>query len=133
MIKQSFTIDGYWEVIVYYDLDYNLFYMIAEKLTDIGFSSKNIKSIYQTLSTGKALAATCSNPKYLTSIVLFNTHRTKKSYINSIVHEAEHVKQAVLKHYDVEDEGEDAAYTIGYIVGQMYKGFYTLMCNCRKP
>jgi len=133
MIKQSFTIDGYWEVIVYYDLDYNLFYKIAKELTDIGFSSRNIKSIYQTLSTGKALAATCSNPKYLISIVLFNTHRTKKSYINSIVHEAEHVKQAVLKHYDVEDEGEDAAYTIGYIVGQMYKGFYTLMCNCRKP
>ncbi len=34
-------------------------------------------------------------------------------YINSIVHEAEHIKQAMLKAYRVEDKGEPPAYTIG--------------------
>lgn len=132
MIKQSFTIRSYWEVVVYYDLDYHFFDNIAKGLKDIGASNIAIRHLYKEMYYGKAKAVTFSNLKKHISYVLFNVHKTRQDYIDSIVHEAEHVKQAVLKHYDVEDEGEDAAYTIGYIVGQMYKGFYTLMCNCRK-
>jgi hypothetical protein len=39
------------------------------------------------------------------------------------VHEAEHVKQALLRAYSVDDIGENAAYTIGYIVSRMYSIF----------
>lgn len=45
----------------------------------------------------------------------------KADYINSLVHEAEHVKQTMLKEYDVEDEGENPAYTIGYLVKRMWE------------
>ena len=45
--------------------------------------------------------------------------KNKYDYINSIVHEAEHVKQAMLAYYDIEDEGENAAYTIAYIATKM--------------
>lgn len=133
MTRQSFTIDGYWEVTVYYDVDYNLFNVIEEELLDKGASIALIEELYYMMYSGKAMAVTFSNSAQKYSMVLFNPHKTKQSYINSIVHEAEHVKQAVLKYYDVEDEGEDAAYTIGYIVGQMYKGFYSLMCKCSNP
>ena len=44
-------------------------------------------------------------------------------YIDSVVHEAEHVKQAMLKAYHVEDIGEPPAYTIGYLVGRMWEAF----------
>lgn len=44
-------------------------------------------------------------------------------YLNSIVHEAEHVKQAVLKAYRIDDFGEEPAYTVGYIVERMYRAF----------
>ena len=53
------------------------------------------------------------------SIVRFNIHTNKYDYINSIVHEAEHVKQAMLAYYNIEDEGENAAYAIAYIATKM--------------
>ena len=48
-----------------------------------------------------------------------NMSRSRYDYINSIIHEAEHVKQHMLKAYDVVDEGEPSAYTVGYIAMRM--------------
>ena len=64
-------------------------------------------------------AFTYSNDKYRVSIVGFNIHFDKYDYINSIVHEAEHIKQAMLDYYNIPDEGENAAYTIAYIAMKM--------------
>lgn len=64
-------------------------------------------------------AFTYSNAKYRISIVGFNIHFDKYDYINSIVHEAEHIKQAILDYYNMPDEGENAAYIIAYIAMKM--------------
>lgn len=69
------------------------------------------------------LYVTCSNEKKHVSIVIFIKHKLVSDYINSIVHEAEHVKQAMLNAYRVLDEGEPPAYTMGYLVGQMWRVF----------
>ena len=53
--------------------------------------------------------------------VSFYKHSDKYDYINSIVHEAEHIKQHMLKAYNVDDFGEAPAYTIGYLVMMMLK------------
>ena len=132
MIKQIFHVESYWEVIVFYNLDYDLFYVVEDELLVIGFSLDNISTLHDMMSSGKAKAVTCSNPYYHTSVVLFNYHKSKADYINSIVHEAEHIKQAMLKAYRVEDKGEPPAYTIGYLVGRMWEvvGKKLLGCNC---
>ena len=77
--------------------------------------------------SGKAKAVTCSSVKNNTSIVLFNTHDTSADYLNSIVHEAEHIKQAMLEAYFIEDKGKPPAYTIGYLVEKMYGVFVRLL------
>ena len=123
MIKQVFDIDGYWKVIVYYNADYNFFDDISLELRKIGFPKVAIEEMYNELVSGNAKAVTCSKPEYHTSIVVFNPHKSKADYISSIVHEAEHIKQAILDTYDVEDRGEAPAYTIGYIVSRMYDTF----------
>ena len=64
-------------------------------------------------------AFTYSNAKYRISIVGFNIHFDKYDYINSIVHEAEYIKQAILDYYNMPDEGENAAYIIAYIAMKM--------------
>lgn len=51
--------------------------------------------------------------------MLFNIHKSYYDYVNSIVHEAEHVKQAMLNYYSISDEGEEPAYTIGYLAMKM--------------
>ena len=124
MIKQTFDIDGYWKVVVYYDLDPAFFDDVELELRLIDFPETAIEEVRKTMLSEEAKAVTCSHQH--TSIVVFNPHTSKADYINSIVHEAEHVKQAVLKAYEVEDGGEAPAYTIGYIVKKMYEVFRTL-------
>lgn len=123
MIKQVLDIDSYWEVVVYYNVDYNLFDDILYELRKIDFPIDYINETRRAMMSREAMAVTCTSTKHHTSIILFNTHTSKADYINSIVHEAEHVKQAMLKAYSVEDDGEPPAYTIGHLVGRMYEVF----------
>ena len=126
MIRQQFHVEHYWEVIVFYDLDFDLFQYVENELLDIGFPLTKINEIFHELRYN-AKAVTCSNGRYHTSIVIFNPHTSLRDYLDSIVHEAEHVKQAMLRAYWVEDEGEPPAYTIGYLVYKMYPVFKKFM------
>ena len=119
MIKQIINIKHYWRVIVYYNVDYNFFDYIARDLIYYGISKKTIYRIYDNMRYGNAKAVTITPNDYDVSIVLFNKHRDKYDYINSIAHEAEHIKQAMLYHYDVPDEDEAPAYTIGFLLMKM--------------
>lgn len=123
MIRRAINIDDYWEVIVYYNIDYNLFHIVSRDLAQIGCSKLQIKSIYNKLRIGSAKAATVSSADCETSVVLFNNHKSISDYINSIVHEAEHIKQSMLYAYNVKDEGEEPAYTIGYIAMRLLEIF----------
>lgn len=121
MIKQLFDIDGYWKVVVYWNLDYHFFDDVELELMMIGFNNTAIEEIRVSMESNEAKAVTCSHQ--YTSIVIFNRHNSIPDYINSIVHEAEHIKQAILKAYQVEDAGEAPAYTVGYIVKKMWEVF----------
>lgn len=123
MIRQIFDVESYWRVIVFYNADYDSFHEIWKSLRRAGASKRIIRLIYQTMSAGRAKAVTYNSIEKHMSIVLFNRHRNQTDYINSIVHEAEHIKQAMLEAYKVEDAGEPPAYTIGYLVGKMFSCF----------
>lgn len=125
MIKQTFDVDGYWEVVIYWNLDYHFFDDVELELKMIGFSWVAIEEVKKSMESGRAKAVTCSN--HYTSIVLFNKHKSIIDYINSMVHEAVHIKQAMLKAYKVEDEGEAPAYTMGYLVGKMWETFKRIL------
>jgi hypothetical protein len=127
MIRQEFKIEHYWQVVVFYDLNFDLFWYIEEELADIGFLSEDIEDIFYQLESGNAKAVTCSNIKHHKSIILLPPHTSPQDYLDSIVHEAEHVKQAMLKAYRVEDMGEPPAYTIGYLISRMYPVFRNLV------
>ena len=118
MIKQIINIDNYWEVIVYYDIDYNFFNDIVKELDYLNTPVEEIDKIYYNMKY-KSKAFTYSNLKYRVSIVGFNKHFDKYDYINSIIHEAEHIKQHMLRSYKVLDEGEPPAYTVGYVATKM--------------
>ena len=120
MIRQVINVNNYWRVIVYYNIDYALFDYIEDEFVKFHSPVEEIDELYDTLSSFEAKAATCNIFYYRTSIVLFNKHKSYYDYINSIVHEAEHIKQSMLEAYDVEDYGEPPAYTIGYLAMKMF-------------
>ena len=129
MIKQVFDIEDYWRIVVFYDLDYDNISPVIKELKEAGASESAIDECYDMLESSCAKAATFSNINEHLSVVLFNPHRSKKDYMNSIAHEAEHVKQAMLKAYNVEDNGELPAYTLGHIIYMMYPVFKNFICE----
>ena len=127
MIKQQFCVESYWKVIVYYNLDYNFFFDITRELKRAGINKTLLQELQDNMQSGKAKAVTYSNTKQHISIVLFNKHESIEDYINSLVHEAEHIKQAMLRAYKVRDTGENPAYTIGYLVMRMWQVFKEIL------
>ena len=128
MIRQQFYVEHYWKVIIYYNWNDDFFTMTAKELSAIGFPVRAIREIFYEMRYN-VKAVTCSNGWYHTSIILFNSHTSPQDYLDSIVHEAEHVKQAMLRAYRVEDRGEPPAYTIGYLVSRMYPVFRNIICD----
>lgn len=119
MIRQEFKIKHYWKVVVYYNVNYDLFDYIEDDLYNVMHSEKSIDRLYYNMSTHRAKAVTVSSIRKHKSVVLFNYHSSYYDYINSIVHEAEHIKQAMLDAYNVKDYGEPPAYTIGFLAMKM--------------
>ena len=116
MIKKIFNIDNKWKVIVYYNIDYNLFAYIADDIYELGMSIKSINRLYETMKSGKAKAVTISSSAKKCSIVAFNPTKSNYDLINSIAHEAVHVMEAMLNYYNIDIKGESPAYTIGHLV-----------------
>lgn len=119
MIRQSLNVNDKWKVVIYYNVDYNLFNIIREELRGINIKEQTINRVYYTMSSNEAKAVTISNLRRRVSVILFNKHSDKYDYINSIVHESEHVKQAMFKFYNIKHSGENPAYTMGYLVSKM--------------
>ena len=99
MIRQDIDIEGYWKIIVLYNVwlgDYNT-----------GFTQTDMSKRRSIVGIGKA--------------------DSSKQFLNTIVHEAKHVQSHICEYYNVSENSEQAAYLIGYIVMKMYKKFASLI------
>lgn len=121
MIKKVFNIDNKWKVIVYYNIDYNLFDYIADDIHKLNINGKTINRIYRMMKSGRAKAVTISSSLKKCSIVCFNPAKNNYDLINSIAHEAVHVMEAMLDYYNINVTGEPPAYTIGHLVQIMMR------------
>lgn len=99
MIRQDIDINGYWKVIVVYNVE------LWQK--DGGFTYTDFKKKQSIVGIGKST----SNAQFL----------------NTITHEAKHVQSHICKFYSIEEDSEDAAYLIGYIIQRMYEVFRGLI------
>lgn len=107
-------------------MDYDFFSFVADDLEAAGVSKETIDGIYCTMSAGEGKAFTYSGLRDHVSIVGFNRHKNTRDYLDSIVHEIEHIKQAMLDAYDIGDSGEPPAYAVGYLMAKMYDIFMDL-------
>lgn len=98
-LSQTIDINGYWTVLVCYN-------------TDLG----ELNSGFTATDFSKRL-----------SIVSIGLTTSKDEMINTIVHEAKHVQSHICKYYHISEDGEDAAYLIGYLTMRMYNTFKNLL------
>lgn len=99
MIRQDIDIEGYWRIVVVYDV-----YLGQD---NSGFTYTNYEKRLSIVGIGKA--------------------SSKSQFLNTIVHEAKHIQSNICTYYDVPEDGEQAAYLIGYIVMKMYDIFRNLI------
>lgn len=99
MIRQDIDIDGYWTIIIVYNV------YLGKKNTGFTHTDFNKKR----------------------SIVGISVSTSKEQFINTIVHEAKHIQSHICKYYNIKDNSEDAAYLIGYIIEKMYNVFKKIM------
>lgn len=101
MIRQDIDVEGYWKIVVVYDAP---------------MGRKNVGFTY-------------TDPKKKTSIVGIASTSSQEEFLNTIVHEAKHVQSHICEYYDVPEDGEQAAYLIGYIVQKMHRVFTRMLYN----
>lgn len=99
MIRQDIDVAGYWKIIVVYRAP------LGNK--DVGF--------------------TYTNPRTKTSIVGIAPTSSQEELFNTIVHEAKHVQSHICSYYNVPEDGEQAAYLIGFIVQRMHRVFKNMI------
>lgn len=102
MIRQDINLNGYWDIIIVYNV------YLGE--INSGFTHTNFKKRLSIVAIGEA--------------------DSKKQFLNTIVHEAKHVQSHICMYYNIPEDGEDAAYLIGYITMKMYETFNRILCQC---
>jgi hypothetical protein len=93
MIRQDFSINGYWDVTVFYN--------VRTPELNQGFTQ--------------------TDTRLRKSIIVIGCTDSVEQFYNTIVHEAKHLQSSICRHYDVDEDSEDAAYLIGYIVMRMVR------------
>ncbi len=92
MIRQDFSIDGYWNVIIYYNVE------LGE--LNSGFTHTNFNKKLSIVCIGKATS--------------------KRQFFNTVLHEIKHLQSHICKYYKVPEDGEPAAYLTGYIASRIF-------------
>ena len=101
MIRQDFSIDGYWDVIVVYNVE------LGE--LNSGFTHTNFNTKLSIVGIGKSTS--------------------KRQFLNTLIHEAKHLQSHICRYYKVPEDGEQAAYLIGYIAMKMYEPISNYLCQ----
>ena len=131
MIGQYFKIPEYdWDITVYYNVTkYDIDFCIKQlnKLTTLNkYKRECIKTIY---SNKKDRAYTYSSFKFKSSIVFIGVSSSTGELINTITHEANHIKSHIATVYGLDEKDEDVCYIIGEVVEEMSKVFVQHICN----
>lgn len=99
MIRQDIDVVGKWKIIVVYNA------FLGEK--DTGFTYTDYKK-----------------RKSIVGISISSSH---KQFFNTMMHEVKHVQSHICQYYDVDEDSEEAAYLVGYIVERMTPKFLELI------
>ena len=98
-MRQYIDVNGYWKIIVVYNV------YLGEPNT--GFTQTDFSKRQSTVGISNVT--------------------NKSQLINTIVHEAKHVQSHICRYYNIDEDSEQAAYLIGYIVQKMYLKFKELL------
>jgi len=118
MTAQHLSIEGYWNVTVLYDVWPVDLTEVARLFHRAGASQKMIDEATDNLSGWNA-GYTLTAMGWRESIVCIGRATSLREFLNTVIHEVDHVQTHVAEYYGVELGTEQAAYLQGYIGGRL--------------
>lgn len=126
MILQTIVLgDNGWNLIVLYNASLLYKDEIVELLQHAGCPSIDIRSALFALRKKNA-GFTFSNMDEKLSVVCIGRATSAEQFASTVVHESKHIQSHICLYYGVNENSEEAAYLIGYIVKRMYKVIKTI-------
>ena len=93
--RQDIDLNGYWKIIVVYNV------YLGQKNTGFTYTDSNKRK----------------------SIVGISETTSQEQFFNTLVHEIKHVQSHICKYYKIQENSEEAAYLIGFIMQKMHRMF----------
>ena len=129
MIGQYFNISKYdWDVKVFYDVKKHDIDFCLKELNRLTTKNKHHKECYNTLHTNKKdRAYIYSSYSKLETVIFIGVPSSTGELIDTIAHEANHLKSHIATYYNINEKGEEVSYLIGNIVKQMTESLIRLI------
>lgn len=125
MIAQRFYLDKYkWSVVVLYNVGQNDVEFVQDNLSKICDDKQKIKDSTRYIERGDLNTGFIySNLDIKISLIVIGKATYNKEFLNTIVHEANHLQSHIATVYNLDEKGEEVCYLIGEVVEQMYNVF----------
>ena len=117
-----------WNLLVYYNADIDDAEELIDSLRQLKCPEEDIESAIEVLNYENT-GFTYTNTDYKMSIVCIGKASNINQFVSTTIHEAKHVQSHICAYYEVEENTEEAAYLIGYIVKQMYRMLRKIVKN----
>lgn len=129
MFSKYIDVDGYWGVVLCYDLDWDDEDKIRAYLRSFGVREERINYCVNTVLGRMNCACCVSSYDTTMSLVLIGPTTSREQMVDSLAHELSHVQNALSIFYGFQPGSEDAAYTMGFL---MREGMKAIMPACMR-
>lgn len=124
MIERYIDVDGYWGILFCYDYDRRDYDRMRSIMRTFGMSEYKIIEAMDVLRKPNT-GMTISNSGTTMSVMFVSRATSYSQFVDTIVHELDHVQDAICRHYGVRQGSEDAAWVQGFLARQ----FSPVMCG----
>lgn len=115
MTKHYIDIEGAWAFILAYNIGLSDLDEIASWLEALGSDEESISKACR-VALGTNSGFTFSNESLRMSVMVISNASSVEQWLDTLVHEIDHLQGAICRYYDVELDTEEAAYLQGYIM-----------------
>lgn len=110
-----------WDILIYYGTSEEDVHDVYNALVALGCSKREARKAARAVTFHLNTGLTYSNSDLRMSLVCIADATSADQFVNTAIHEANHIQSHVCEYFGIEEDSETASYMIGYIVQRMYK------------
>ena len=121
MKTKYIDVEGYWGVVLCYGLQRLDEYEMRKSMMAFGLRGERLDKPIDILLFHKNTGMCISRDDVRMSLIYIGNATSEEQWWDTVSHELFHAQQAILEYYDVPNDTEDAAWTMGYLMRETVK------------